>query len=251
MWTLRTDAGALRRDPSAPQLAAALARLDGRATTFLRLDRATGESLWAAGGDGGHHLVVFMRSEGEQTSATLCDPTRRGADVTLTVEGTASDFPARFGIGRALLLRVFATFLQDGGFPDDATWDRLRTGEIRRPGDAPRTPIDVNDISRTHAEIDALEQALARREASGKRGGYARLYVDRPPCAACLGGALALAIRAAHLDSLELTFPAPALPPPVRDPAPWQAAYLTGNIIIHAEGPAVELEQRDRSTENR
>jgi hypothetical protein len=67
--------------------------------------------------------------------------------------------------------------------------------------------IQVNAISRDHAEIDALNQLFLDRQASGIRGGNAILLVDRPPCPACgTNGGIRSGVRAAWLDELKVIF---------------------------------------------
>ena len=64
----------------------------------------------------------------------------------------------------------------------------------------------VNVITRTHAEADAVQQAI--NAGCGGRGGHVRMYVDRAPCGACGNnngiGSLA---RKLGVDSIEVFWP--------------------------------------------
>ena len=66
----------------------------------------------------------------------------------------------------------------------------------------------VNAISKTHAEIDALDQLARIRQASGVQGGRAVMTVDRAPCPACYpNGGIRSGVRAAGLDELKVIYP--------------------------------------------
>jgi hypothetical protein len=64
--------------------------------------------------------------------------------------------------------------------------------------------LRVNPISRTHAEVDAFQQAYN----AGLKGGRARLTVDRDLCRACgqNGGVKGMA-KQLNLDELEIISP--------------------------------------------
>ncbi len=85
--------------------------------------------------------------------------------------------------------------------PDDKqTFAILKADDKEYWGINGRKPIaiQVNAISRDHAEIDALNQLFLDRRASGIRGGNAVLLVDRPPCPACgTNGGIRSGVRAA------------------------------------------------------
>ena len=67
--------------------------------------------------------------------------------------------------------------------------------------------IEVNAISKDHAEIDALNQLYIDRQASGITGGQGVMWVDRPPCAACgINGGIRSAVQATVLDALEVIY---------------------------------------------
>lgn len=67
--------------------------------------------------------------------------------------------------------------------------------------------IQVNAISKDHAEIDALNQLYIDRQTSGVTGGQGVMWVDRPPCSACgINGGIRSAVRAVGLDALEVYF---------------------------------------------
>ncbi len=71
-----------------------------------------------------------------------------------------------------------------------------------------QVPFSVNAISKSHAEIDALNQLAGQRARSGVTGGYATMFVDRPPCRACgLLGGIRSGVEAAGLDVLEVYYP--------------------------------------------
>ncbi|NJO82234.1 MAG: hypothetical protein HC828_05100 [Blastochloris sp.] len=66
----------------------------------------------------------------------------------------------------------------------------------------------VNNISKTHAEIDALDQLVQMRQETGIRGGRAVMTVDQPPCAACgRNGGIRSGVEAAGLDELKVLYP--------------------------------------------
>jgi hypothetical protein len=74
-------------------------------------------------------------------------------------------------------------------------------------GDKPIS-FSVNAISKTHAEIDTLDQLARDRSFSGVTGGTGSMWVDRPPCLACgLYGGIRSGVRAAGLDWLDIWYP--------------------------------------------
>jgi len=68
--------------------------------------------------------------------------------------------------------------------------------------------FDVNAISASHAEIDALDQLVRNRATSGITGGIGEMWVDTEPCPPCNKfGGIRSGVRAAGLDSLNVWFP--------------------------------------------
>lgn len=66
----------------------------------------------------------------------------------------------------------------------------------------------VNNISKTHAETDALNQLANLREKTGQTGGAATLFVDRDPCMACgRNKGIRSGVRATGLDILKVVHP--------------------------------------------
>jgi hypothetical protein len=67
----------------------------------------------------------------------------------------------------------------------------------------------VNAISKSHAEIDVLNQLAKYREQTGITGGRAVLYVDRDPCFWCQGfpSGIRSGVEGAHLDELLVIYP--------------------------------------------
>jgi len=66
----------------------------------------------------------------------------------------------------------------------------------------------VNNISKTHAEIDSLNQLVGRRQTTGKTDGRAVMAVGRIPCVACdKYKGIRSGVRAAQLDELEVIYP--------------------------------------------
>jgi hypothetical protein len=63
-------------------------------------------------------------------------------------------------------------------------------------------PFNVNAISKSHAEIDALAQLYQDRTITGDSGGTAVMIVDRLPCRACSLNGIRSGVRATGLRSL-------------------------------------------------
>src|SRR6266516_1321565 len=68
--------------------------------------------------------------------------------------------------------------------------------------------FNVNAISASHAEIDALDQLARNRATSTISGGIGEMWVDTVPCPPCdKFGGIRSGVRAAGLDSLNIWFP--------------------------------------------
>lgn len=68
--------------------------------------------------------------------------------------------------------------------------------------------FSVNSISKSHAEIDALNQLAQQRSKLGVKGGNAVMHVDNIPCTACnQNGGIRSLVEAAGLDSLTVYHP--------------------------------------------
>ncbi|HZO73629.1 MAG TPA: RHS repeat-associated core domain-containing protein, partial [Ktedonobacteraceae bacterium] len=95
--------------------------------------------------------------------------------------------------------------------PDDGqTLAILFADDTEYWGTNGKKPISfpVNAISKTHAEIDALDQLARARAINGITGDIGTMWVDRPPCPACdVNGGIRSGVRAAGLDRLDIWYP--------------------------------------------
>lgn len=105
-----------------PAVRDVLVGLDGRERSFVELHRGGPESLWVAGGNDGRYLVIFMQDVETQASLTLVDPSRPDAMLIIMVQGTAADYPARYGVDRSLMLEAARWFVLHGGRAEHLDW---------------------------------------------------------------------------------------------------------------------------------
>jgi hypothetical protein len=94
--------------------------------------------------------------------------------------------------------------------PKDKTVATLYTDGNRYSGVSGEKLIQfkVNAISRSHAEIDVLNQLYRDRLETGVTRGDATMFVDLEPCGACsTSGGIRSGVEATGLDSLKIYYP--------------------------------------------
>lgn len=103
----------------------ALISMDGLTLNEVVLIERDRGALMAGGGDRKTYIVVyFPKSTPERGSLTLIEPSVKDDQETivLTVQ-TPSQYPARFGVQQALVLKVFKDFFDTRDIPKDALWE--------------------------------------------------------------------------------------------------------------------------------
>jgi Immunity protein Imm1 len=120
---LETGRGEKISNPTWQQIYDALLEMDGTNSNEVVLELENVGSMYIAGGDNGHYLVVYFPAEDPDTlSVTLTDLTQTGPDVRLTVQTTA-EFPAQVAVRLPLVLQAVEQFYVSGVLPTSVYWE--------------------------------------------------------------------------------------------------------------------------------